>query len=283
MNYKIYKITNVATGKSYIGYTKFTLEKRWGNHLKCLKRGVNRKLYDAMRKYGIENFEMETIDEITDATQDECLQLETLYIAVFDAVENGYNMTYGGLGGSPIGRSMKGKTCYDKWLREVGKEEADRRKIEMFRKVADANRRNPPHVIWTDEQRRKKSEQMRIGGYKPPRRVVYGSNHQFFGKHHTDESKRKCSESKVGKSYVEVMGDDVAKQLISRRRVSWTGKNNPNFVDIPRELLYELVAIEKRKIVDVAAHFGVRHGTIIDKCKKYFGKKPQELKRENQT
>ena len=117
----MYKITN----KIYIGYTSKTIQYRWNGHLKEIKKGTNRKLYDAIRKYGVENFEITEIDRDDSASIEDWLHLETLYIIVHDSVDNGYNMTYGGIGGNTIfGRSMKGKTFFDKWVREIGEENA---------------------------------------------------------------------------------------------------------------------------------------------------------------
>lgn len=55
----IYKITNLSNQKLYIGQTKKTINERFQNHLKLAKRHVNRCLYDAMNKYGYNNFIIE--------------------------------------------------------------------------------------------------------------------------------------------------------------------------------------------------------------------------------
>ena len=55
----IYKITNKINGKVYIGQTIRSLEIRKRGHIQCAEQGMNRHLYNAMRKYGIENFEFE--------------------------------------------------------------------------------------------------------------------------------------------------------------------------------------------------------------------------------
>ena len=57
----IYKITNLINQKAYIGKTTSTIEKRWKEHCQDYKRRQyeKRPLYDAMNKYGIENFSIE--------------------------------------------------------------------------------------------------------------------------------------------------------------------------------------------------------------------------------
>ena len=51
----IYKITNTVNGKIYVGQTVRTLEERKWQHINTAKNGHKNHLYNAMRKYGIEN------------------------------------------------------------------------------------------------------------------------------------------------------------------------------------------------------------------------------------
>ena len=54
----IYKITNKINGKVYIGLTTTSIEQRWRGHINESKK-CDRHLYASMRKYGIENFNIE--------------------------------------------------------------------------------------------------------------------------------------------------------------------------------------------------------------------------------
>lgn len=90
----IYKITNKLNGKVYIGQTRYSLAKRKSAHIKCVENGVDRHLYNAMRKYGIENFVFEEIDHADTLT--DLNYLEAYYITKYDSVRKGYNMGYGG-------------------------------------------------------------------------------------------------------------------------------------------------------------------------------------------
>lgn len=91
----IYQITNKINGKIYIGKTEFSLQKRFKEHCqdafreKCEKR----PLYAAMRKYGIENFEISLIEE-TDTPEER----EVYWIEQKRSFKNGYNATLGGDG-----------------------------------------------------------------------------------------------------------------------------------------------------------------------------------------
>lgn len=62
----VYKIINKVDNKCYVGITKQTLEKRWQGHIARLNRGDTRHLYNAMKKYGLNNFEIIKVDNAKD-------------------------------------------------------------------------------------------------------------------------------------------------------------------------------------------------------------------------
>ena len=97
MNGFIYKITNRVNGKVYIGQTRFTVEHRFKQHVK--NYNVEHRiqpLYMAFAKYGIDNFEVETIEE---CSIDKLNEREVFWIAKYDSFKNGYNATLGGIKG----------------------------------------------------------------------------------------------------------------------------------------------------------------------------------------
>ena len=93
----IYCITNKINQKKYIGKTLNTVECRWKEHLKDYKRRKyeKRALYDAMNKYGVNNFECETIGEFPDNILEE---MEQKFIKEYNTYHYGYNLTIGGDG-----------------------------------------------------------------------------------------------------------------------------------------------------------------------------------------
>lgn len=122
----IYKITNIVNGKIYIGCTIHSLKRRFSEHLyRCEKTDINTKLYNSIRKYGIESFKIELIEE---CDLNVIYETEKKYIELYDTFNNGLNSTFGGEGclgythSSEIrkkiseiikdGRSHKGK-CYE--------------------------------------------------------------------------------------------------------------------------------------------------------------------------
>ena len=94
MNGFIYIIKNTINDKVYIGQTRTSVNQRWQEHLRHAKYGsqvINR----AMRKYGVENFYIETL-EICDV---KLLDVrEMYYIDLYDSVNKskGYNVSIGG-------------------------------------------------------------------------------------------------------------------------------------------------------------------------------------------
>lgn len=93
----IYKIINDVNQKLYIGKTLNTIEERWKEHLNDYKkpRCEKRPLYDAMQKYGAENFHVELVEECNHQVLNE---RECYWIEFYGAFKHGYNATRGGDG-----------------------------------------------------------------------------------------------------------------------------------------------------------------------------------------
>ena len=88
----IYKISNLVNGDFYIGMTRDRdTRRRWRKH-KTNALHLDTYLYRAMRKYGIDQFTIETIEET--AGDPEALEIQ--YIGELSPP---YNMTAGGDGG----------------------------------------------------------------------------------------------------------------------------------------------------------------------------------------
>lgn len=92
----IYIIKNKCNDKVYIGQTIQDIEERFKQHLRpsIMKQRGTYKIYNAMNKYGKENFYHETLE--VEVPQDLLDEREIYYIDLFDSYKNGYNSTYGG-------------------------------------------------------------------------------------------------------------------------------------------------------------------------------------------
>jgi group I intron endonuclease len=139
---KIYKILNKINGLVYIGCTISSLEKRFQEHLcRCFKTDYKSKLYNSIKKYGVENF---TIDLVDECDLNVIYETEKKYIKEFNSYHNGLNSTYGGEGclgythspeirkkiseGTKNGNSHKGKTYEELYGNRAEEEKMKRKK-----------------------------------------------------------------------------------------------------------------------------------------------------------
>lgn len=91
----IYKITNKSNGKIYIGQTVRKLDKRIHEHKNAIKYNRKSAISNAINKYGIENFSIETLDIAKN--YEELNKKEIFYINKYNsAYPHGYNLRKGG-------------------------------------------------------------------------------------------------------------------------------------------------------------------------------------------
>ena len=99
--YKIYKITNIVNLKGYIGFTSKTLKQRLNKHRKDAQYGDRKTmLCQAIRKYGIESFEIKSLFE-SESLEETLNIMENKLIIEHEthcSTGKGYNMTMGGEG-----------------------------------------------------------------------------------------------------------------------------------------------------------------------------------------
>lgn len=83
----IYKITNLINNHIYIGQS-VDIKRRFREH----KGGGILVVDKAIKKYGVENFSFEVLEECDSSRLDE---REEYWIAFYDSYRMGYNCTYG--------------------------------------------------------------------------------------------------------------------------------------------------------------------------------------------
>ena len=166
--YYIYKFTNKTNGKAYIGKT-IDVERRKIEHLSRSKTIANNHFYNAIKKYGFDNFDLEILSE--HESEDSAYEAESQHIAQYKSNDKalGYNSTTGGEG-------LKGITD------ETRKKMSDNGKLRVGDKNSFFGKH---HSIYS----KKKISQANVG------------NTSWLGKHHTDESKNKMSEANAGKRF----------------------------------------------------------------------------------
>ena len=88
----IYKITNLINNKCYIGKTNNS-DRRWQDHQRLAitpgHKEYDKALYKAMRRYGLNNFSFEMIEELDDYNTSG--EREIYWIKYFDSYNKGYN------------------------------------------------------------------------------------------------------------------------------------------------------------------------------------------------
>lgn len=92
----IYKIENLINHKIYIGQS-VNIERRWRDEKRCAfikeDKSYNYPLSRAFRKYGINNFSFEIIEE---CSKEELNNKERFWINYYNSFFQGYNQTLGG-------------------------------------------------------------------------------------------------------------------------------------------------------------------------------------------
>lgn len=100
----IYKIANKQNNKCYIGKSN-NIDRRFRDHKRIAfqedDKEYNKALYQAFRKYGLDNFTFEVIEELKDYSLSG--EREIYWINYYNSYNNGYNETKGGDGGSKKG------------------------------------------------------------------------------------------------------------------------------------------------------------------------------------
>jgi group I intron endonuclease len=130
----LYRIKNKMNGKSYIGQTIRPIEKRLKEHREGHSKGC-RRIYNAIQKYGWDNFEIDWYECVNENLNDH----EEFLIEMLGTLSpNGYNLTEGGGNRKPSEEtnqkrreSQSGENGY--WY---GKNHSD----ESKKKVGDGNR-----------------------------------------------------------------------------------------------------------------------------------------------
>jgi group I intron endonuclease len=91
----VYKISNTINNKVYIGITQQCLNIRWQQH-KCNSNKKSYHLYNAIKKYGFSNFNIEVIFKAS--TKEEMFEKEIYFISLYKSNDSlyGYNNSLGG-------------------------------------------------------------------------------------------------------------------------------------------------------------------------------------------
>lgn len=125
----------------YVGWTSRPLKKRLQDHMSEVRRGFDRPIQKALRKYPLEQWTQEILIETTE--HEASLKCEVESIQTFDTTnpEKGYNISSGGeYGASGVKRSEE----YKSKMREAKKKSTWRSTPEHGAKISAALKGHPP-------------------------------------------------------------------------------------------------------------------------------------------
>jgi DNA-binding NarL/FixJ family response regulator len=103
---------------------------------------------------------------------------------------------------------------------------------------------------------------------------------QDLGFKHSEESIEKIRKFRKNKNYEDLYGIEKSEAIKSKKSELWIGKKNPNYRDVNRDELLDLLK-NGMQTKQIAILYDVTEQTIINKCKKFFNKKPQDIRDGN--
>lgn len=219
----IYMYINKINGHKYVGQAK-NFSKRCKEHL-YESRNKNRNEYNlslskAIRKYGIENFEIKILAENIES-QEKINEYEIFFIKRYKTlkIQNGYNIANGGHNGNPY----EGKTEdeMDEIKRKISKKLSGKNHPNYGKHYSEETKQKMKEA-WNDERKQKISEKMKGKPKSEEHKRKLSEAHK--GKTHScsEETKIKISQANKGKKV-----SKEAKQKMSENHSNVKGKNNP--------------------------------------------------------
>lgn len=218
-NYTIYMHINKKNNKVYIGQTCQNPKDRWGKNGNGYQ--TSRRFYNAIQKYGWENFQHIILYE--NLSLEEANQLEKQLIKQYNSTDDnyGYNITTGGKN-FHHSEETKRKISESNHIALQGIKWSEQHKkliSEMF-----SGQGNPFYGKHHTEQTKKKISQNRKG-------KCAGEEHPFYGKHHTEQNLQKMSknrQSKGGKKVRCINTGEIFPTMMDAAR--WCGLKNSSSI-----------------------------------------------------
>lgn len=205
-NYTVYIHINKTNNKKYIGITSKKVNKRWGNNGKGYKKGY---FHNAIKKYGWDNFEHLILYENLSEKDAKNKEIELIKIYNTFNKKYGYNLTYGGQGNIPnnitreklslsqkiIWSNIEYKNKMIKIMKEI------RLTKEYKDKMSNISKNNWQNPIIRNKITRKLIINGQTKEFKEKMRLITsGENNPFYGKKHSETSKIKMKDKKLGRS-----------------------------------------------------------------------------------
>ena len=205
-NYSLYVHINKINNKRYYGITSQKPKDRWRNGKGYKNHKNNKKdtyFYNAIRKYGWDNFKHEVLFE--GLTKEEACLLEQCYIVLYDTTNRnkGYNRTTGGESFNHTDDTKKALSDLYKGENNpfYGKHhtEETRKRISEKIKSERCGENNPMYGKHLSKEHKQKLSE-KLSGENNPMYGKKGILSPNYGKTFTEEHKKKISESHKGKN-----------------------------------------------------------------------------------
>ena len=214
----LYKLL-FPNGKSYIGITKYSVEHRIKIHIRASRSGKKLAIYNAIRKYGEDSFEVQVLAM---AHPDDLPRLEISAIREYGSFGiNGYNLTAGGEG--TLGRSFTvseetkakiSKTTKGRVGKPISEETKQKlRDVNLGKKASEDTKKKMSTSLMGKQKGKITSEETKakisssLTGRKLTEEQKYnltksrtGKVTGMSGKLNSEETKYKISISRLGKS-----------------------------------------------------------------------------------
>lgn len=180
----IYSARCKESGKVYVGQTTSTVNRRLRGHMYQVQRGSEMPFHRALRKYGLDGFEISTVEE--------CFSIEALNLAEKNWIEKlsafgplGYNCTTGGegfiVGAETRARISKART---------GSKVSDATR----QRISEATRGEKNHFYGKHH----KPESIEVARLKISEKLS-GDKNPFYGKRHPRELQDQINQKNSGK------------------------------------------------------------------------------------
>jgi len=205
----IYRAKNILNGHCYIGMTIETLARRRSQHYSDAKRknkSSDNYFYNAIRKYGEDNFTWEVITKCD--TKSKMVMLEKFYITVYGKMGSIYNLREGGDGGKhsektkqKISLTLKGRVSPMKGREQTKEAKRKLHEVNLGKKLSEETKQKISKANLgkkqSEEAKKKISEACLSKKFSTETKQKLRESR--LGKKLSFETKQKISEAKIGK------------------------------------------------------------------------------------